>query len=63
MQSLTSSLWRPVFNTLLANILVSQDSPAVICIGAGAVISIVFALALLIIDAARSLIVRKLKRQ
>ena len=63
MQSLTSSLWRPVFNTLLANILVSQDSPAVICIGADAVISIVFALALLIIDAARSLIVRKLKRQ
>lgn len=63
MQSLTSSLWRPVFNTLLANMLVSQDSPAVICIGAGAVISIVFALALLIIDAARSLIVRKLKRQ
>ena len=63
MQSLTSSLWRPIFNTLLANILVSQDSPAFICIGAGAVISIVFALALLIIDAARSLIVRKLKRQ
>lgn len=26
MQSLTSSLWRPVFNTLLANILVSQNS-------------------------------------
>lgn len=63
MQSLTSSLWRPIFNMLLANILVSQDSPAFICIGAGAVISIVFALALLIIDAARSLIVRKLKRQ
>lgn len=63
MQSLTSSLWRPIFNTLLANILVSQDGPAFICIGAGAVISIVFALALLIIDAARSLIVRKLKRQ
>lgn len=63
MQSLTSSLWRPIFNTLLANILVSQDSPAFICIGAGAVISIVFALALLIIDAARSLIARKLKRQ
>ena len=63
MQSLTSSLWRPVFNTLLANILVSQNSPAAICIITGTVISIVFALALLIIDAARSLIVRKLKRQ
>lgn len=63
MQSLTSSLWRPVFNTLLANILVSQNSPAVICIVTGAVISIVFALALLIIDAVRSLIARKLKRQ
>ena len=63
MQSLTSSLWRPVFNTLLANILVSQNSPAAICIVTGTVISIVFALALLIIDAARSLIERKLKRQ
>ena len=63
MQSLTSSLWRPVFNTLLANILVSQNSPAAICIVTGTVISIVFALALLIIDAARSLIVRKLKWQ
>lgn len=63
MQSLTSSLWRPVFNTLLANMLVSQNSPAAICIITGTVISIVFALALLIIDAARSLIVRKLKRQ
>lgn len=63
MQSLTSSLWRPVFNTLLANILVSQNSPAVICIVTGTVISIIFALALLIIDAARSLIARKLKRQ
>lgn len=63
MQSLTSSLWRPVFNTLLANILVSQNSPAAICIITGTVISIVFALALLIIDAARSLIARKLKRQ
>ncbi len=58
MQSLTSSLWRPVFNTLLANILVSQNSPAAICIITGTVISIVFALALLIIDAARSLIAR-----
>lgn len=63
MQSLTSSLWRPVFNTLLASILVSQNSPAAICIVTGTVISIVFALALLIIDAARSLIARKLKRQ
>ena len=63
MQSITSSLWRPVFNTLLANILVSQSSPAAICIITGTIISIVFALALLIIDAARSLIVRKLKRQ
>lgn len=63
MQSLTSSLWRPVFNTLLANILVSQNSPAAIYIITGTVISIVFALALLIIDAARGLIVRKLKRQ
>lgn len=63
MQSLTSSLWRPVFNTLLANTLVSQNSLAAICIITGTVISIVFALALLIIDAVRSLIVRKLKRQ
>ena len=63
MQSLTSSLWRPVFNTLLANILISQNSPAAICIVTGIVISIVFALALLIIDAARSLIARKPKRQ
>lgn len=63
MQSLTSSLWHPVFNTLLANILVSQNSPAAICIVTGTVISIVFALTLLTIDAARSLIARKLKRQ
>ncbi len=63
MQSLASSLWRPVFNTLLANILVSQNSPAAICIVTGTVISIIFALALLILDAARSLIARKLKRQ
>ena len=63
MQSLTSSLWRPVFNTLLANILVCENSPAAICIVTGTVISIVFALALLIIDAARILIARKLKRQ
>lgn len=63
MQSLASSLWRPVFNTLLANILVSQNSPAAICIVTGTAISIIFALALLIIDAARSLIARKLKQQ
>ena len=63
MLSLTSSQWRPVFNTLLANKLVSQNSPAVICIVTGTVISIVFALTLLTIDAARSLIARKLKRQ
>lgn len=63
MQSLTSSLWRPVFNTLLANILVSQNSPAAIYIVTGTVISIVFALALLIIDAARSLIARSLKQR
>lgn len=63
MQSLTSSLWRPAFNTLLANILVSQNNSAAICIVTGTVISIVFALALLTIDAARSLIARKPKRQ
>lgn len=63
MQSLTSSLWRPIFNAMLANILVAHNSPAAMCIVTGTVISIVFALALLIIDAARSLIARKLKRQ
>lgn len=63
MQSLTSSLWRPVFNTLLANILVSQNSPAAICIVTGTVISIAFALTLLIIDAARSLIARSLNQR
>lgn len=63
MQSITSSLWRPVFNTLLANILVGQNNPAVTCIITGTVISIVFALALLLIDAARTLIARKFKRQ
>ena len=63
MQSLTSSLWRPAFNTLLANILVSQNNSAAICIVTGTVISIVFALALLTIDAARSLIARNPKRQ
>lgn len=39
MQSLTNSLWRPVFNTLLANILVSQNSPAAICIITGTVLA------------------------
>lgn len=63
MQSLTSSLWRPVFNTMLANILVIASNPAATCIVTGTVISIVFALALLLIDAARSLIVRGLKQQ
>ena len=55
MQSLTCSLWRPVFNTILANILASANNPAAI--------SIVFTPTLLIIDAARSLIVRKLKQR
>ena len=63
MQSLTSSLWRPVFNTMLANILVSQNSPAAICIVTGTVISIVFALVLLVVDAVRSRVVRGLKQQ
>lgn len=63
MQSLTSTLWRPIINAMLANILVTHNSPAAMCIVTGTVISIVFALALLIIDAARSLIARKLKRQ
>ena len=63
MQSLTSSLWRPVFNTMLANILVNASNPAATCIATGTAISIVFALALIFIDAARSLIVRVLKQQ
>ena len=63
MQSLTSSLWRPIFNSMLANILVSANNPAVTCIGTGTAISIVFALVLLVIDAARSFIIRSLKRQ
>lgn len=63
MQSLTSSLWRPIFNAMLANILVTQSNPAFICIATGTAISIVFAFALLVIDAARSLIARKLKWQ
>lgn len=63
MQSLTSSLWRPVFNTMLANILINASNPAATCIVTGAAISIVFALALLFIDEARSFIVRGLKQQ
>ncbi len=63
MQSLASSLWRPIFNTMLANILVTQSNPASICIATGTAISIVFALLLLVVDAARSLIARKLQRQ
>lgn len=63
MQSLTNSLWRPVFNTTLANILVSANNPAAICIVTGTAISIFFALALLITDAARSLITRSLKQR
>lgn len=63
MQSLTSSLWRPIFNTTLANILVSANNPAAICIVTGTAISFFFALALLITDAARSLIARSLKQR
>ena len=63
MQSLTSSIWRPVFNTTLANMLVNTNNPAPACIAAGIAISIVFALLLLIVDAARGKIVRVLKRQ
>lgn len=62
MQSLTSSLWRPIFNLVLANILVNANNPAATCIVTGTAVSIVFALALLIIDAARSFIARSLKR-
>lgn len=63
MQSLTSSLWRPVFNTLLANILVAQSNPASICIATGTAISIVFALVLLVVDAVRSRVVHSLKQR
>lgn len=63
MQSLTSSLWRPVFNTMLANILVNASNSEATCIASGTAISIAFALALLFIDAARSLIARVLKQQ
>ena len=63
MQSLTSSLWRPIFNAILANILVTQSNPASICIVTGTAISIVFALVLLVVDAARSRIVHSLKQR
>lgn len=63
MQSLTSSLWRPIFNAMLANILVAQSSPAPICIAAGTVISIVFALTLLVVDAVKSRLVRSHRQQ
>ena len=63
MQSLTSSLWRPVFNTMLANILVSQNNSAPACVLVGIAISIAFALLLLLIDTARSQIIHKIKRQ
>lgn len=63
MQSLTSSLWRPIFNAMLANILVAQSNPASICIVTGTAISIVFALTLLVVDAARSRVVHSLKQR
>lgn len=63
MQSLTSSLWRPVFNTTLANILVSQNNSAPTCALVGIAISIAFALLLLMIDTVRSQIIQKLRRQ
>lgn len=63
MQSLTSSLWRPIFNAMLSNILVTQSNPPSICIVTGTATSIVFALTLLVVDAARSQIVRSLKQQ
>lgn len=63
MQSLTSSLWRPVFNAMLANILVGQNNSAPACVLVGIAISIAFALPPLLIDAARVQIVHKIKRQ
>lgn len=63
MQSLTSSLWRPVINTMLANILVSQNNSAPTSVLVGIAISVSFALLLLLIDAARVQIVNKFKRQ
>ena len=62
-QSLTSSLWRPIFNAMLANILVAQSNPASICIATGTAISIVFALVLLVVDAVRSRVVHSLKQR
>ena len=62
-QSLTSSLWRPIFNAILANILVTQSNPASICIVTGTAISIVFALVLLVVDAVRSRVVHSLKQR
>lgn len=63
MQSLTSSLWRPIFNAILANILVAQSNPASMCIATGTAVSIVFALVLLVVDAARSRVVHSLKQR
>lgn len=63
MQSHTSSLWRPIFNTMLANILVTQSSPASTCIVTGTIVSIVFALTLLVVDAVRSRVAYSLKQQ
>ena len=63
MQSLTSSLWRPIFNSALANMLVSANNPAPACIAAGITISVVFALLLLIVDATRIKIACMFKRQ
>ena len=63
MQSLTCSIWRPVFNAMLANILVSQNNSAPACVLVGIAISIAFALLLLLIDTARSQIVHKIKQQ
>lgn len=63
MQSLTSTLWRPIFNAMLSNILVTQSNPASICIVTGTAISIVFALTLLVVDAVRNRILRSLKQQ
>ena len=63
MQPLTSSLWHPIFNAMLANILVAQSNPASICIATGTAISIVFALVLLVVDAVRSRVVHSLKQR
>ncbi len=63
MQSLTSSLWRPSSIRCSQTCWSAKTARQLYVLITGTVISIVFALALLIIDAARSLIVRKLKRQ